>query len=64
MIHDMESTARMPVADGKGILAADESVSTLTKRFDALGIPSTEQSRRTDREMRFTAPGAMGATRT
>jgi fructose-bisphosphate aldolase class I len=48
----------MLVADGKGILAADETVSTLTKRFDALGIPSTEQSRRTYREMLFTAPGA------
>ena len=58
MSHDMESTARMLVADGKGILAADETVSTLTKRFDALGIPSTEQSRRTYREMLFTAPGA------
>jgi fructose-bisphosphate aldolase class I len=48
----------MLVADGKGILAADETVPTLTKRFDALGIPSTEQSRRTYREMLFTAPGA------
>ena len=35
------------VADGKGILAADETVPTLTKRFDTLGIQSTEQSRRT-----------------
>jgi fructose-bisphosphate aldolase class I len=57
-IRDMEATARALVADGKGILAADESVSTLTKRFDALGIPSTEQSRRAYREMLFTAPGA------
>jgi fructose-bisphosphate aldolase class I len=46
------------VADGKGILAADETPGTLTKRFDALGIPSTEQSRRTYREMLFTAPDA------
>jgi fructose-bisphosphate aldolase class I len=57
-IRDMEGTARALVAEGKGILAADESVSTLTKRFDALGIPSTEQSRRAYREMLFTAPGA------
>ena len=49
-IRDTEGTARALVADGKGILAADESVSTLTKRFDALGIPSTEQSRRAYRE--------------
>ena len=57
-MRDTESTARALVAKGKGILAADESVSTLTKRFDALGIRSTEQSRRTYREMLFTAPGA------
>ncbi len=57
-IHDIESTAAALVADGKGILAADETVSTLTKRFDALGIRSTEQSRRTYREMLFTAPDA------
>jgi fructose-bisphosphate aldolase, class I len=57
-LHDIESTARALVADGKGILAADETVPTLTKRFDALGIPSTEQSRCTYREMLFTAPDA------
>jgi fructose-bisphosphate aldolase, class I len=57
-LHDIEPTARALVADGKGILAADETVPTLTKRFDALGIPSTEQSRCTYREMLFTAPDA------
>ena len=35
-IDEVESIARALVADGKGILAADESVSTLTKRFDTL----------------------------
>jgi fructose-bisphosphate aldolase class I len=55
MTHDLQSVAATLVADGKGILAADETVSTLTKRFDTLGIPSTEQSRRTYREMLFTA---------
>jgi fructose-bisphosphate aldolase class I len=54
---DLESVAATLVADGKGILAADETVPTLTKRFDTLGIQSTEQSRRTNREMLFTAPG-------
>ena len=49
--HDLESIALRLVADGKGILAADETVPTLTKRFDTLGIQSTEQSRRTYREM-------------
>jgi fructose-bisphosphate aldolase class I len=57
-IHDLAGVARALVADGKGILAADESVPTLTRRFDALGIRSTEQTRRTYREMLFTAPGA------
>ena len=55
MTDGLDSVALMLVADGKGILAADETVSTLTKRFDALGIPSTERSRRTYREMLFTA---------
>jgi fructose-bisphosphate aldolase, class I len=58
MRHDLESVAATLVADGKGILAADETVPTLTKRFDTLGIHSTEQSRRTYREMLFTSPGA------
>jgi fructose-bisphosphate aldolase class I len=58
MPQDLQDVARALVAEGKGILAADETVPTLTRRFDALGIPSTEQSRRTYREMLFTAPGA------
>jgi fructose-bisphosphate aldolase class I len=57
MSHDIESAAATLVAARKGILAADETVPTLTKRFDSLGIPSTEQSRRTYREMLFTAIG-------
>jgi fructose-bisphosphate aldolase, class I len=56
--HDLESIALTLVAEGKGILAADETVPTLTRRFDTLGIQSTEQSRRTYREMLFTSPGA------
>ena len=60
MSLDLEGVAATLVADGKGILAADETVPTLTKRFDMLGIKSTEQSRRTYREMLFTAPGAVG----
>jgi fructose-bisphosphate aldolase, class I len=55
---DLERVASRLVAEGKGILAADETVPTLTRRFDALGIKSTEQSRRTYREMLFTSPGA------
>ena len=55
---DLEQTARAIVARGKGILAADETVSTLTKRFDALGIASTPSNRRDYRELLITAPGA------
>jgi fructose-bisphosphate aldolase class I len=55
MIHDLEGVALTLVADGKGILAADETPNTLTKRFDTLGIQSTETNRSTYREMLFTA---------
>jgi len=54
----LQETARALVADGKGILAADETVPTLTKRFAALKIDSTADSRRAYREMFFTTPGA------
>ena len=54
--QELEQTARALVVEGKGILAADETVPTLTKRFDALKIASTENSRRTYREMFFTTP--------
>src|SRR3954463_6281878 len=57
MNHDLETIVATLVASGKGILAADETVPTLTRRFDTLGIPSTEESRRTYREMLFTASG-------
>jgi fructose-bisphosphate aldolase class I len=55
--HDLQGIAATLVTDGKGILAADETVSTLTKRFDALGIKSTEQNRGAYREMLFTPAG-------
>jgi fructose-bisphosphate aldolase, class I len=58
MSEDLEGVAASLVADDKGILAADESVATLTRRFDALGINSTEQSRCAYRELLFTTPGA------
>jgi fructose-bisphosphate aldolase class I len=58
MSHDLPSVALTLVATGKGILAADETIPTLTRRFDALGIQSTEHSRRTYREMLFTSRGA------
>src|SRR5229473_402944 len=58
MPHQLESVAAALVDEGKGILAADETVPTLTKRFDTLGIQSTEQTRRNYREMLFSSPGA------
>jgi fructose-bisphosphate aldolase, class I len=54
--QELEQTARALVVAGKGILAADETVATLTKRFDALKIASTEDSRRAYREMFFITP--------
>jgi fructose-bisphosphate aldolase class I len=56
-IVDLQSTASALVADGKGILAADETPRTLTKRFDALNIHSTPDSRRSYREMLLGAVG-------
>src|SRR4030095_8122883 len=58
MTLDSERLSGTLVADGKGILAADETPGTLTKRFEALGIRSTEQSRRAYRELLFMAPDA------
>ena len=52
----LDETARVIVARGKGILAADETPATLKPRFEANGITSTEDSRRAYREMLFTAP--------
>ncbi len=54
----LDETALALVSPGKGILAADETVATLTKRFDALGIESTASSRRDYRETLLTTPGA------
>ena len=54
----LAETAQALVADGKGILAADESSPTIKKRFDSIKIASTEENRRDYRNMLFTAPGA------
>lgn len=53
----LRETAEYLVADGKGILAADESTGTCTKRFEALGIESTDASRRDYRQMLFETQG-------
>ncbi len=54
-VKALESTARRMVDDGRGLLAADESTGTMTSRLDNLGIESTEESRRTFRELMVTA---------
>ncbi len=56
--QELESIAGRIVADGKGILAADESTGTIKKRFDSIGIESTEDTRRAYRELLFTTEGA------
>ena len=52
----LEATARALVAPGKGILAADESHPSIGRRFEALGIPNTEETRRRYRQMLLTTP--------
>ncbi len=56
-IETLRATARELVAPGKGILAADESGGTIKKRFDSIGIESTEDNRRAYRDLLFTTPG-------
>src|SRR5438270_10755847 len=55
---ELHETARELVAEGKGILAADESDGTIKKRFDSIDVESTEDNRRAYREMLFTTEGA------
>src|SRR5579863_8016205 len=57
-LSELNRVACAMVAKGKGILAADESSGTIKKRFDGIKLDSTEEHRRTYREMLFTAPGA------
>jgi len=53
---ELEDTARAMVAKDKGLLAADESTGTIKKRFDKIQLESTEEHRRTYRELLFTTP--------
>ena len=54
---NLEATVQALLAPGKGILAADETVGTISKRFESLGIVSNGESRRTYRELLFSTPG-------
>lgn len=57
MTEQMAQTAAAMVAEGKGILAIDESLPTIKKRFDTINVESTEENRRAYRELLITAPG-------
>lgn len=54
---ELASVAQAMVAPGRGILAADESGPTIKKRFDSIGVESTEEARRAYRELLFTTEG-------
>ncbi|MGP0091480.1 MAG: class I fructose-bisphosphate aldolase [Xanthobacteraceae bacterium] len=58
-LAELNRVAKAMVAPGKGILAADESTSTIKKRFDAIGVESTPDSRRDYREFLFRSTPAM-----
>jgi len=58
-LNELNKVAQAMVAPGKGILAADESTGTIKKRFDAIGVESTEDSRRDYREMLFRSTEGM-----
>jgi fructose-bisphosphate aldolase, class I len=58
-LAELNKVAQAMVAPGRGILAADESSGTIKKRFDAIGVESTADSRRDYREMLFRAGEAM-----
>ncbi len=55
-IEQLAETAQAMVAPGKGIIAIDESTTTIGKRFAAVGIENTEENRRTYRELLLTTP--------
>ena len=55
--NELHETAKALVAEGKGILAADESTGTIKKRFDSIGLENTEEHRQAYRDLLFTTPG-------
>ena len=55
--QELEAIARSIVADHKGVLAADESTGTIEKRFESIGVESTEENRRAYRNLLLTTPG-------
>ena len=59
-LDSLDEIASYIVSEGKGILAADESNPTCTKRFDSIGVESTEVNRRDYRELLFRSAGMKG----
>src|SRR5918998_3356781 len=57
-MSELHEIAKALVAEGKGILAADESSGTIKRRFDSIGVESTEENRRFYRDLLFTTEGA------
>jgi fructose-bisphosphate aldolase class I len=55
--HELESTAQKMVANGKGLIAIDESIGTCNKRFAKWGIPQSEETRRQYRDLIVATPG-------
>jgi len=56
-VPELIATAKAMVAEGKGLLAMDESTPTCNKRFEKVGIPETEETRRSYRDLIVTTPG-------
>src|SRR6202795_4703976 len=56
-LAELNRVANAMVAPGKGVLAADESAGTVKKRFEAIGVESTEDNRRDYRELLFRSKG-------
>jgi fructose-bisphosphate aldolase, class I len=56
-MNELETVARALMAPGKGTLAADESTGSIEKRFEAVGVESTPETRRAFRELLFTTRG-------
>jgi fructose-bisphosphate aldolase class I len=61
MAERLEDIAASMMAPGKGLLAADESSGTIKKRFDTIGVTSTEETRRDYREMLLRSEEGMKA---
>lgn len=56
-LQELKDTAKLMVAKDKGLLAIDESTPTCDKRFEKVGVPKTEEDRRSYRELIITTPG-------